>query len=325
MKRASRLPRRSSPPQRTSGASGVNPGAKRQHRSHYDAIEQKALDGIGHKQFRGAPVESEALLYDESTVDVVRQRNHPGDQIEYAPEYQSLYKSTIANYPDTYYAYRAYIALKHIKATILNASIKPLPVEYPYKGVSTKDVILRLAQLQDYEVLDLITDAMEKVSPKPPRNDLRWRLVYPIDYYDEIKKYSNTPELMLALMREESYFNPKATSSVGARGLMQLMPATASEIYGSKINPEDLYNPEFNIQLGNTYYTKLRNSLNGYDISAVASYNGGIGSIKRWQTSITYNDTDEFVEQIPYAETKNYVKKVFRSYWNYLRIYTFDE
>ena len=264
-------------------------------------------------------------------------------------EYQSLYKSTIANYPDTYYAYRAYIALKHIKATILNASIKPLPVEYPYKGVSKKDVILRLAQLQDYEVLDLITDdefikswlyyqkgdyshsmliardAMEKVSPKPPRNDLRWRLVYPIDYYDEIKKYSNTPELMLALMREESYFNPKATSSVGARGLMQLMPATASEIYGSKINPENLYNPEFNIQLGNTYYTKLRNSLNGYDISAVASYNGGIGSIKRWQTSITYNDTDEFVEQIPYAETKNYVKKVFRSYWNYLRIYTFDE
>ena len=264
-------------------------------------------------------------------------------------ESQSYYKSTIANYPDTYYAYRAYIALKHIKATILNASIKPQPVEYPYKGVSKSDIIFRLAHLKDYEVLDLITDddfikswiyynqgdyshsmliardAMEKIHPKPQRNDLRWRLVYPIDYYNEIKQYSNTPELMLSLMREESYFNPKATSAVGARGLMQLMPATASEIYGSKINPEDLYKPELNIQIGNTYYSKLKNSLNGYDISAIAAYNGGIGSIKKWQTSITYNDTDEFVEQIPYAETKNYVKKVFRTYWNYLRIYTFDE
>ena len=126
-------------------------------------------------------------------------------------------------------------------------------------------------------------------------------------------------------MREESYFNPNATSAVGARGLMQLMPATASEIYGNKLQPEDLYKPLLNIQIGNSYYARLKNSLNGYDISAVAAYNGGIGSIKKWQTSIVYNDTDEFVEQIPYAETKNYVKKVFRSYWNYLRIYTLDE
>ena len=91
------------------------------------------------------------------------------------------------------------------------------------------------------------------------------------------------------------------------------------------MSPDDLYKPELNIKIGNAYYSKLRSSLNNLDISAIAAYNGGIGSIKRWQTSIIYNDTDEFVEQIPYAETKNYVKKVFRSYWNYLRIYTFDE
>ena len=84
---------------------------------------------------------------------------------------------------------------------------------------------------------------------------------------------------------------------------------------------DDLYKPEFNIKLGNTYYSQLRNALNGLDISAVAAYNGGIGSVERWKKNVLYNDTDEFVEQIPYAETKNYVKKVFRSYWNYLRIY----
>ena len=57
------------------------------------------------------------------------------------------------------------------------------------------------------------------------------------------------------------------------------------------------------------------------DLSAVAGYNGGIGSVQRWKNTLSYSDTDEFVEQIPYDETRNYVKKVFRSYWNYVRIY----
>ena len=62
--------------------------------------------------------------------------------------------------------------------------------------------------------------------------------------------------------------------------------------------------------------------LSGMDISSIAAYNGGIGSVNSWKQNIYYNDTDEFVEQIPYPETKNYVKKVFRSYWNYVRIYS---
>lgn len=268
-------------------------------------------------------------------------------------KYMSFYKSTIANYPDTYYAYRAYLAMKHIKTSILNAYVKELPVEYPYKDVSKNDVIFKLAALKDYDLLMELTDdkfvkswiyyqkgdyshsmliardGMEKIYPKPDREDLRWRLVYPIDYYEEIQKYAdavgNNAPLMLALVREESYFNPEAQSSVGARGLMQLMPATAKEIsaqYGyGMTSVEDLFKPELNIKIGNSYYAQLRSMLNNLDISAVAAYNGGIGSIGRWQKNLSYSDTDEFVEQIPYSETKNYVKKVFRSYWNYLRIY----
>lgn len=268
-------------------------------------------------------------------------------------DYMFYYKSTIANYPDTYYAYRAYLAMKHIKTSILNAYIKEQPVEYPYPNVSKNDVIFKLAELKDYDLMMEITeddfikswiyyqkgdyshsmlvarDAMEKIYPKPERTDLRWRLVYPIDYYDEIQKYAhsvgNDAPLMLALVREESYFNPDAKSSVGARGLMQLMPATAKEIsahYGYGLTDEDdLYKPELNIKIGNTYYAQLRSMLNNLDISAIAAYNGGIGSIGRWKKNLNYADTDEFVEQIPYPETKNYVKKVFRSYWNYLRIY----
>jgi len=57
------------------------------------------------------------------------------------------------------------------------------------------------------------------------------------------------------------------------------------------------------------------------DVSAIASYNGGIGSVTQWRQTLDFIDTDSFVEKIPYDETQNYVKKVFRSYWNYVRIY----
>lgn len=107
---------------------------------------------------------------------------------------------------------------------------------------------------------------------------------------------------------------------------MQLMPSTAYEIsakYGLGItNPDVLFNPNVNLKAGNYYYSFLRSMLSGYDVSSVAAYNGGIGSLQRWKNSLYYNDTDEFVEQIPYVETQNYVKKVFRTYWNYIRLYS---
>lgn len=266
-------------------------------------------------------------------------------------EYMNFYKKVIVNYPDNFYAYRAYIAMKNINATVLNADIASKPVEYPYNNVEKNNSIKKLAKLQDYGILELIIedefikswvlyqrgdyshsmliarDAMEKIYPRPDRQDLRWRLVYPIDYYEEIKKHCgrNDKVLMMALVREESYFNPNAVSYVGARGLMQLMPATANEInlqYGFGMTDlNDLFKPEFNIKMGNTYYAQLRSSLNNLDISAIAAYNGGIGSVEKWKKNLHYSDTDEFIEHIPYAETRNYVKKVFRSYWNYLRLY----
>ena len=265
--------------------------------------------------------------------------------------YMEYYKKTIANYPDTYYAYRAYLAMKHVTNPLFNAKINLQPVEYPYPSVSKRDVIFKLAELKDYEILELLSDddfvkswiyyekgdyahsmliardAMEKINPKPERADLRWRLVYPVNYFDIVLKNngSNNPVLMLALIREESFFNPNAQSSVGARGLMQLMPQTAKDVAKNNgyalEDMDDLFKPDFNVRLGNAYYSSIRSILNNMDISAIAAYNGGYGSVERWKKSFTYSDTDEFVEQIPYPETKNYVKKVFRSYWNYLRIY----
>ena len=272
-------------------------------------------------------------------------------------EYTNFYKNVIDIFPDSYYAYRAYLRLMHLKSPLITGYIEPQPVVYPY-SYKKNNIIVKLVELKDYDIISELAgddefikswvlykkgdyshsmlvarDAMEKIKDKPDKYDLRWRLVYPVIYYDDIKHFAeetgNNSPLMLALAREESYFDPLAQSIIGASGLMQLMPATANEIntkfkLGMNIS-NALFNPHDNIKLGNYYYEFLRQNLEGYDVSSVAAYNGGIGSIQRWKTSLHYNDTDEFVEQIPYPETKNYVKKVFASYWNYIRIYNGNE
>ncbi|MDR1167777.1 MAG: transglycosylase SLT domain-containing protein [Heliobacteriaceae bacterium] len=264
-------------------------------------------------------------------------------------EYNHYYSSVISKYPDSYYAYRAYLNLRRIESPIIAKHIKEKPVEFPYKN-SKNNVILKLAELKDYDIINDLTDdgfvkswvsyqkedytksaiearnAMEKLSDKPGKHDVRWRLVYPLVYYETTKKYAANAVLMQSILREESYFDPLARSFSGARGLMQLMPATADEIagkYGLAISsPDDLYNPAINIKLGSYYYLFLKTMLNGYDVSSIAAYNGGIGSLQRWKSSLNYHDTDEFIEQIPYPETQNYVKKVLGSYWNYVRVYS---
>lgn len=269
-------------------------------------------------------------------------------------EASNYYKEVINKYPDSYYAYRAYLKLSRMQGPLITSYLNPKPIAYPYK-YTKNNIIVKLVDLGDYDTVNefagdddfikswvlykkgdysrsMLTarDAMEKIENKPDKYDLRWRLVYPVMYYEDVRKFAgetgNNIPLMLGLIREESYFDPLAQSIVGASGLMQLMPSTANEInskFSLGMNVSNaLFNPYSNIKLGNYYYEFLRKNLEGYDISSVAAYNGGIGSIQRWKTSLHYNDTDEFVEQIPYPETKNYVKKVFRSYWNYVRIYS---
>lgn len=267
-------------------------------------------------------------------------------------ESKGYYRSLIRQYPDDYYAYHAFLNLNRFRYfDVIN--LKNLPVEFPYKK-SNYELIEELVKVKDYGLINQLykeddfiqswlyyqqgdfaasarvaRDAMDKIDIKPNRFDLRWRLVYPIHYYDEItqnaKNWNNDPTIILSIIREESYFNPSAKSPVGATGLMQLMPATAREAANraglTLPNTKLLKDPYINIKLGNIYYASLKRQLYNKDVLAVLAYNGGIGSVSRWKASINYEDSDEFVEQIPYSETQNYLKKVFRSYWNYLRIY----
>lgn len=267
-------------------------------------------------------------------------------------EARSYYKALISQYPDDYYAYHAFLNLNRFRKFYL-LTLKQNKVEFPYKK-SKYELITELVKVKDYGLINqlysendfiqswllnqqgdfassarIARDAMDKIKIKPNKYDLRWRLVYPIHYYEEIKQsakiWNNDPTLILSIIREESYFNQAAKSPVGARGLMQLMPSTASEaaVRAGIILPNYnlLKDPYINIKLGNVYYSTLKQRLLNKDILAVLAYNGGIGSVSRWKQNLIYEDTDDFVEQIPYSETQNYLKKVYRSYWNYLRIY----
>lgn len=320
------------------------------------AMENIILGRILNKNYGGAKTVADdyILKYPESeNIDMVMfWRAKIEQKYSHNPQFDILYRNVINNFPDSYYAYRAFWITKSLNNAVIQTELDVKPVEYPYKYPAKNSLLYNLIIVQDYDLIKKITDdefikswaeykqgnymtsvytaqkAMEKIKNKPPKTDVRWRLVYPMNYYKQIKNntsdYNNDLALIMALIREESHFNTYAQSGVGAIGLMQLMPSTAHDVginYGISFNTTDLFNPELNIKLGNIYYSSLKKMAKNMDLSAVAGYNGGIGSVQRWKNTLSYSDTDEFVEQIPYDETRNYVKKVFRSYWNYVRIY----
>ncbi|QHG16499.1 transglycosylase SLT domain-containing protein [Nostoc sp. ATCC 53789] len=155
-----------------------------------------------------------------------------------------------------------------------------------------------------------------------------WQARYPFPYLRETEKWSIerklNPLLVTALMRQESRFEPKIKSVADATGLMQVLPSTAKWIAPQiKVDYKtiNLENPNDNIMLGTWYLDHTHQQYNNNSLLAIASYNAGPGNVSKWLQTLTTQDPDEFVEQIPFDETKNYVRQVFGNYWNYLRLY----
>lgn len=154
------------------------------------------------------------------------------------------------------------------------------------------------------------------------------KLVYPIFYEEEINNFAHknnqSPYLFLSLIREESHFDKNAKSSVGALGLTQLMQGTANFIEKRDVSKESLLNPSENIEMGLDYFKYLMNMFNNNEFLSILAYNAGPGNIKKWlnDSTISSDEIDVFIENIPYLETKNYIKKILSSYWIYLNIYS---
>lgn len=156
-----------------------------------------------------------------------------------------------------------------------------------------------------------------------------WDVFYPLSNWNEIKYWAGQRNLdafqVAGLIRQESVFNPRARSSAHAYGLMQLIVPTAQVMarkYGSQSGPissETLYQPPLNIELGTAYMRDMFDKFGRIEYVAVA-YNAGPNRVDPWRASLPA-DIDEFVENIPFKETKGYVQGVIRNAAQYRRLY----
>lgn len=167
--------------------------------------------------------------------------------------------------------------------------------------------------------------AILTVARSDHRDDLELR--FPLLHQDTVQKYAKQrkldPMLMLAMIRQESAYNVEARSHAGARGLMQLMPATARNVaksLGLKLKKKaQLYKPDFNIALGSSYIAQMLKRFDDNSILATAAYNAGPHRVKRWLPEDTQLPADIWVDTIPFNETRGYVKNIHA----YIAVYNY--
>jgi soluble lytic murein transglycosylase len=154
-----------------------------------------------------------------------------------------------------------------------------------------------------------------------------WSAAYPTGLIPTIKMSGANgvdPFLVAAIIREESQYDWRAVSRVGAIGLMQVMPATANAVAQQHRLPspsrEDLFDQEINIRIGARYVEQLFTQFAGNVVRTIAAYNAGPIAVGTWTAINQGRSEDEFVELIQYQETRQYVKRVLRSYKEYLRL-----
>lgn len=156
-----------------------------------------------------------------------------------------------------------------------------------------------------------------------------WRLAFPLPFKNELarnsKAHSLDPYMVAALVRQESEFNPTAVSRSNAYGLTQVLPSTGRSISRKagihRFHASMLFSPEINLKLGTLYVRMLLDSLEGQWESALASYNAGKSRVVNWRTWFNFREPAEFVETIPFTETRNYVQMVMRNADVYRRLY----
>jgi len=212
-----------------------------------------------------------------------------------------------------------------------------------------KRLLDKFSLIQDYNGLSkniLKNFRSERFSKDSRVSNEYWRLAYPKAYDKLVEKssqvYSVPTELVWAHIRAESFYNPNALSPVGAKGLLQIMPYTANKIFdlemvkGQRVPASatsayfvdtmsnHLMNPVLNIQVGSSYLGRLKKVFKGSYPLMAAAYNGGPHRVKLWSSQFGRIDMDEFIERIPFSETKSYVKKIIFFKYVYTSVYKSD-
>jgi len=155
-----------------------------------------------------------------------------------------------------------------------------------------------------------------------------WEALFPKPYWPDLKKFSSQnaldPYLVASLIRQESEFNPGAVSRANALGLMQLLPKVGSSVARQEklhhFSSEQLFTPEINLQLGTCYFRQMVDKFGTFEY-ALAAYNAGSNRVDDWLGQGKYRDPQEFVESIPFTETREYVQAILRNANVYRQLY----
>ncbi len=175
--------------------------------------------------------------------------------------------------------------------------------------------VLTLANLSDAETLQAPVYF----------NHIRFGTYYR-DYVTQAAQVENLhPLLLFSVIRQESFFEGFVQSSAGARGVMQIMPATGAEIamnmnWPPDYDADDLYRPSISIPMGAHYLTRWTDYLEGDIVAGLAAYNSGPGNSQTWK-NLANGDPDLFVEVIRYPETQNYVRYIYENFKIYSGLY----
>lgn len=204
-----------------------------------------------------------------------------------------------------------------LAAEVLDRSITDLATIEPEVRLYTAAFCNRIGYaLPKFKILtSLFADAPKFVTAST------MELMFPLWYVDLVrsKQQEVDPLLILSLMRQESAFNPQAMSGVGARGLMQVMPATARMIM--KVSKNQLLTPDVNVTVGTKYFLKRLNQFGGDVELTLAAYNAGAGRVDQWLKRYPTDNKILFLDFIPFRETREYVSAILRNYYWYTRLY----
>jgi soluble lytic murein transglycosylase len=188
---------------------------------------------------------------------------------------------------------------------------------------------------QDIGRYDRGIEVMKRLTPNYFAIDLTdlprpyWEALFPKAYWNDLSKYSAAngldPYLVASLIRQESEFNAAAVSRANAVGLMQLLPKTgrtvAKQVKLKGYKAPQLYDPAVNLELGTRYFKEMVDKYNGKFEYALAAYNAGDDRVSDWLGEGHYRDAPEFVESIPFTETREYVQAILRNASVYRKLY----
>ena len=171
--------------------------------------------------------------------------------------------------------------------------------------------------------------SFRRAYPSGGRREAEWRLAYPKAFADVVSKHchaNKVPEaLQWAIMREESSFYPRAESFANALGLTQMMTKTAQRFARWPVTREALFDPDKNVEVGSRFLAFLLEHYAGAVPLVISGYNAGEGGVDRWLRERGDLELDEFIETIPYDETRGYTKRVLSSYLTYAWLYQPDK